>query len=228
LSAVSHQGETATHRTLRPGHRTLFFGWLTLLVLGLGGFVLAGETQGRFSGAPIVLRPWMTLYNLVVAGCHFAALAVLALGVLRLAPRGDRAFASLRAVAAAGFAGAALATLALAVFPVLVGAGPWPHTAPAVAWMRLLVFLPLALRAAATVALVGALVRTRRRRAWHAILVALGLVELGRSLAGWYGTPKAVLALVHNPAGPAVWALHWTLLGVLFLCLVEQPEVDAA
>jgi hypothetical protein len=169
----------------------------------------------------------MTLYNLVVAGCHFAVLATLALGALRLAPRVDRAFAGLHRIAAAGFAIAALATLALAAFPVLGGVGPWPHAAPAVAWMRLLVFLPLALRATAALALVLALVRTRRPRTWHAILVALGMVELGRSLAGWYGTPKAVLVLVHGPAGPAVWAVHWTLLGVLFLCLLAQPEVDA-
>jgi hypothetical protein len=226
LSAASHPGESSTHTPLRRGHRTLFLGWLTLLVLGLGGFVLAGETQGQFSGAPVVLRPWMTLYNLVVAGCHFAALSSLALGVFRLAPRADRTLTGLQGAATAGFAGAALAALALAAFPVFFGVGPWPHEAPAVAWMRLLVFLPLALRAAAALALVLALVRTRPARAWHRILFALLLVELGRSLASWYGTPKAVLARVH-PAGPAVWALHWTLLGVLLLCLVEQPEVDA-
>ena len=191
-----------------PASRLTLGSLVALIALVLVSLPLSDLLQERFGGGDVVFRDWMVGVNGALAGAHGLALAALWLG-LGSHP-GSRV---IRWALALG----TMACLADALFPALLGPGPFSHGAWQMVVLRVLVFLPPFVRAVA----------------WLGLAVSLsGGVWLGRGLIGafaldslwtlyvWADTPLAVMARLHasptegwvlGPWAVATATLIWTL-----------------
>jgi hypothetical protein len=195
-----------------PGQRLVAWGWAAATALALLSTRFAGEMAGRFGGGPVLLRPWLQSYNLVVGGLNLVTLMVLALGSARVESGAARRVA-LAAFVAASFFGAALLLL-----PLVRGGGPFAPDALEVRALRVMVFAPSLLRAVGCAALTLALFRSHT-----ASYVILGLLAADAGLVAWKwaATPHAVLACVHPYCGAPLGLVPWLLASALFLALLS-------
>lgn len=198
-----------------PASRLTLWSMAALIALVLAGAPIAGLLPERISFGNIVFRPWMIVVNGILAGTHGAALAALWLG-LRSHP-GSRAVRWSLAVGA-------LASIGGALFPVLIGAGPYLHGDWQMDLLRSLVFLPALSRAVAWLGLAVGLGAASRLR--PVLVLAFG-ADLLWSLSVFVGTPLAVMARLHvSPA--TVWILvPWALAGVALLYALRRVPLRA-
>jgi hypothetical protein len=184
----------ALDRRSKLGLRLIAFACAALLVALVVGSAPARELVGGFGDRPIELRDWMVTCNTVLLTTHLVLLAPLAVGIwLTAPPRG--AAHRLHIAALMLLAVTVILTVVFAVFPWIVGHGPFAPASVEVRALRVFVFLPpivrtLALGAVAWGLFLGA------ARSQLAVLVLSG-TDLALCIAMWIATPKAVIALLH-------------------------------
>ncbi len=209
---------TAAAADVRRGLRLLLWGWLGVWVLCLATAPLAPEMVGRFSGAPIEIRRWMSLYNTVVLVAHLAALLPLAVGLLRARHQGVGVTSWVHRGALLCLAVAVVTSLGMLLFPLLVGSGPWPAASLEVAALRLLSFSPSVARAGAFALLVLGMARWRDLPPvpWHWALVAVAWADLVLSVLRWVTVSHAVIARLHPLYDHPWWLGVWSVAALLF------------
>lgn len=185
-------------------NRRLLSGWVLLLAGVALSAPLYSEAIGRFSGAPVRLRPWMMMTSGLVAGMHVLALGLIAKG------------SEHRRMAGVMFGLSALAAAAHPVATFIFGQGPHLYLSRELEVLTVLVFAPLVLRDLAWIAMLGT------RHGWIGVFVVADLVV---TAIEWSATPVAVMARPHAVVGLSPWILPFVVGGIIFVVQERTAEV---
>jgi hypothetical protein len=206
------------------GLRLIFWGWGLLIFLCLGSLSLANLMSGSYVSGEILIRPWMQTYNTVLLLFHLLVILSVLLGAILVDGFSRTGKGKVVRIGAIGCFGLTVCCfIAMSIFPHLAEPGPWKHDASEVAWMRVLVFLPLVTRATGSVLLIMAIVPPDLRSKgngsswWYCVLVGLATLDLGLSVWKWVTTPKAVIAVFHPFVTQPIYLLPWCVAGIIFL-----------
>lgn len=197
-----------------PASRLTLWALAALIALVVSGTPIAGLLRERVGHGNVVFRDWMILVNAILASCHGAALAALWLGL--------RAHAGARGVRWALATGVA-ASLGGALFPLVLGVGPFVHADWEMDLLRCLVFVPALSRA---VAWLGLAVGLGPGAPLRPLLVLAFSADVLWSLSVFAGTPIAIMARLHvSPA--AAWIVGpWAVAGILLLWALRRPPIQ--
>jgi hypothetical protein len=206
------------------GFRLVFWGWALLIFLCLGSLSLANLMSGSYGSGEILIRPWMQTYNHVLLLFHLLVILSVLFGAI-LVDRFSRTTKGnvVRLGAIVCFGLTALCFIAMSLFPYVTEPGPWPHDASEVAWMRVLVFLPLVTRGIGWIFLIMVLVEPgvrpggRAASGGYTLLVGLAVLDVGFAVWKWAVTPKAVIAVFHPYVTQPIYLLPWCVAGIIFL-----------
>jgi hypothetical protein len=206
------------------GLRLVFWGWALLIFLCLGSLSLANLMSGSYGSGEILIRPWMQTYNHVLLLFHLLVILSVLFGAI-LVDRFSRTTKGnvVRLGAIGCFGLTVFCFIAMSLFPYVTEPGPWQHDASEVAWMRVLVFLPLVTRGMGWIFLIMVLVEPHVRPKgrvpswWFRVLVGLAMLDLGLSVWKWAITPKAVIAVFHPYVTQPIYLLPWCVAGIIFL-----------
>ncbi|MCP4197338.1 MAG: hypothetical protein GY762_09320 [Proteobacteria bacterium] len=217
------------------GLRLIFWGWGLLIFLCLGSLSLANLMSGSYGSGEILIRPWMQTYNNVLLLFHLLVILSVLLGAILVDGFSQTVKGSvMRFGAIVCFGLSATCFIAMSLFPHLAEPGPWKHDATEVAWMRVLVFLPLVTRATGLVLLIMAIVPPTTRskgsaqRGWYRVLVGFATLDVGLSVWKWAITPKAVIAVFHPFVTQPMYLVPWCVTGILVLVIIRSCSVPAA
>jgi len=156
---------------------------------------IVGEITFAPNDGAVLLRSWMNVFNAVIACSHAAVLAVL------IAATRMRQFSQhrgLRRTVLACLTASATCSLAMALSPWAMAPGPWPANSNEVATLRLLVFVPIALRTVAAALLSLALLRGGQLSRWRGSCAMLAsAIDLALVTVSWATTPIAIFATLH-------------------------------
>ena len=178
-------------------------GWLLLLLFVAAGAPLLAGSIGEYSGADVVLRPWMVTSGTLVASVHLLALALLTFG-------------SRGVVRATIGLSCAIVACQIAA-PWVIGSGPHASDSSALTVFTALVFLPLLVRD------VGwGLMAWRVRTRWNWLLAVFACGDAVITIIVWARTPIAVMTRPHAVMALSPLLLPFVLGGISLLVLLAM------